>query len=92
MRGLKPRTPGMSRSSRRMWPTPTGAPHRPTVGGCNLLAAVALELLRNGADLLSVQRLLGHADLSIIKRYVKQTAEDLRAAHAASSPANRAGM
>jgi hypothetical protein len=33
------------------WPTPTGAPHRPTVGGCNLLAAVALELLRAGADL-----------------------------------------
>ena len=69
-----------------MWPTPTGAPHRPTVGGCNLLATVALELLRAGADLLTLQRLLGYTDLSIIKRCVKQTTEDLRAAHAASSP------
>jgi len=54
--------------------------------------AFALEMLRSGADLLTVQRLLGHADLSVIKRYVKQTTDDLRAVHAAHSPADRAGL
>jgi len=53
--------------------------------------AFALELLRSGVDLLTIQRLLGHSDLSILKRYVKQTSEDLRIAHAAHSPVDRAG-
>jgi site-specific recombinase XerD len=52
--------------------------------------AFALEMLRAGADLLSLQRLLGHADLSVLRRYVKQNVEDLRAVHARHSPADNA--
>ena len=52
----------------------------------------ALEMLRAGADLLSLQRLMGHADLSLLKRYAKQNADDLRAVHALASPVDRAGL
>jgi site-specific recombinase XerD len=51
--------------------------------------AFALAMLRNGTDLLTLQRLLGHADLSVLKRYVKQTTDDLQAAHAQNSPVDR---
>jgi integrase len=54
--------------------------------------AEALAMLRNGADVVSVARLLGHKDLAVIQRYLKQTAEDLRQAHAANSPVDRAGL
>lgn len=48
--------------------------------------AFAIGALRSGMDLVSLQRLLGHADLSVIRRYLKQTEEDLRAAHQKGSP------
>jgi len=51
----------------------------------------ALALLRNGADVVSVARVLGHRDLTVVQRYLKQTPEDLRQAHAAASPVDRAG-
>jgi len=53
--------------------------------------AFALFLLNSGADLITLQRLMGHADPSILRRYVKQSSEDLRIAHAAHSPVDRAG-
>lgn len=43
--------------------------------------AFALNSLRNGMDLLALQRLLGHADLSVINRYVKLVDSDLQVAH-----------
>jgi site-specific recombinase XerD len=54
--------------------------------------ACALNLHRNGADLLTIQRVLGHADLTILRRYIKQTAEDLQTAQTAASPADNAGL
>lgn len=51
--------------------------------------AFALNMLRNGCDLLTLQRLMGHADLSLLRRYAKQTVEDLRAVHGAASPVDR---
>ncbi len=51
--------------------------------------AFALAMLRNGADLLTLQRLMGHADLSLLHRYAKQNTDDLKAAHDAASPADR---
>lgn len=48
--------------------------------------AFALLALRRGLDLVSLQKLLGHADLSVIRRYLAQTEADLREAHARASP------
>jgi len=48
--------------------------------------AFALTMYRAGVDLLTIQRLLGHSDMSILERYIKQNAEDLRGAHERGSP------
>ncbi len=46
----------------------------------------ALLSLRAGMDVYSLQRLMGHADLSVLRRYLAQTEEDLRRAHERCSP------
>jgi integrase/recombinase XerD len=43
--------------------------------------ACALNLLRSGADILTVSRILGHTTLDVLRRYVKQTSGDLQAAY-----------
>ena len=48
--------------------------------------AFALLSLRNGADIYSLQRLMGHADLTILQRYLAQTDADLRDAHQRTGP------
>ncbi len=48
--------------------------------------AFALLSLRNGVDVFSLQRLLGHADLSALRRYLAQNDEDLRRAHERTGP------
>lgn len=48
--------------------------------------AFALAMYRAGVDLLTIQRLLGHSDMSILERYIKQDAEDLRGSHERASP------
>jgi integrase/recombinase XerD len=40
--------------------------------------AFALAMLRTGVDLLTISRLLGHSDLSLLNRYIRQNADDLR--------------
>ncbi len=50
--------------------------------------AFALAMNRAGVDLLTVARLLGHSDLSLLERYIKQTSEDLRSAHERGAPAD----
>ena len=54
--------------------------------------AFAINMLRAGTDLLTLQRLLGHADLSVLKRYAKQNTDDLRTAHALASPVDNANL
>lgn len=51
--------------------------------------AFALAMLRNGTDVFTLQKLMGHADLTILRRYLAQTDEDLRLAHAKNSPVDR---
>ena len=46
----------------------------------------ALSMLNNGVDIFSLQRLMGHKDISILRRYLAQTTEDIRVAHAKGSP------
>jgi integrase/recombinase XerD len=49
----------------------------------------AIEFLRNGGDLLSLSRLLGHSGLSLLARYAKQNTDDLAAKHSEYSPMDR---
>jgi len=51
--------------------------------------AFALACLRNGMDIYSLQRLMGHADLTMMRRYLAQTSEDVRKAHQRSGPVDR---
>lgn len=46
----------------------------------------ALTCLRAGADVYSIQALMGHADLQVLRRYLKQTNPDLMRAHQKASP------
>lgn len=49
----------------------------------------ALTMLRNGVDLYSLQALMGHADLQILKRYLKLTQQDTMQAHLKGSPVDK---
>ncbi len=49
----------------------------------------ALTMLRNGCDIVTLSRLMGHSDLSLMRRYTKQTGDDLREAAERHSPADR---
>lgn len=46
----------------------------------------AITMLRAGADLFSVQRLLGHSDLTVLRRYLDQTEADDFSVHERASP------
>jgi site-specific recombinase XerD len=48
--------------------------------------AFAINMLRAGTDLITLQRLMGHADLQVLWRYLAQTNDDLRTAHEKGSP------
>ncbi len=52
--------------------------------------AFALTSLRNGVDIYSLQRLMGHADLTMLQRYLKQSDEDLMDAHRRTGPVDNA--
>jgi len=46
----------------------------------------AITMLRNGADLITLGRLMGHGSLPVLTRYLKQITEDLGEVHAKHSP------
>jgi site-specific recombinase XerD len=48
--------------------------------------AFAINMLRAGADIYSLQELLGHKSLIVLQRYLKITTEDARLAHRLASP------
>ncbi|MDK2981723.1 MAG: integrase/recombinase XerD [Chloroflexota bacterium] len=49
----------------------------------------ALTMLRNGIDVFSLQLLMGHADLQMLRRYLKQPGSDLQEAHNQASPVDK---
>ena len=51
--------------------------------------AFAIGMLRAGADVVTVSRLLGHGSLPVVMRYLKQEAGDLARVHEVCSPADR---
>lgn len=46
----------------------------------------AIQALRNGADVLSISRILGHSNMQLVQRYAQQLPDDLRAVHDRVSP------
>ena len=48
--------------------------------------AFALVMLRNGVDIFALQKLMGHSDLQILRRYLAQTDRDIHNAHMRGSP------
>jgi site-specific recombinase XerD len=51
--------------------------------------AFALNMLRAGVDVFSIQRLMGYATLDVLRRYLAQNSDDLRDAHDKGSPVDR---
>lgn len=54
----------------------------------DLRHAFALLFLRNGGHALALQKVLGHTDLTMTKRYVALTQGDIKQQHALASPVN----
>jgi integrase/recombinase XerD len=54
--------------------------------------AFAITMLRNGTDLVTLARLMGHTNLKVLQRYLKQLPEDLQDAHRKASPVDRWGL
>ncbi|WP_158591586.1 tyrosine-type recombinase/integrase [Deinococcus cavernae] len=49
----------------------------------------AVQALRNGADLFTVQTILGHSTLAMTRRYVRYLPTDIQRSHLRASPADR---
>ena len=49
----------------------------------------ALNLLRAGVDIISLEKLMGHDDLQVLCRYLAQTTDDIAKAHWIGSPVDR---
>lgn len=66
--------------------------HVPAPSAHDFRRAFALTMLRNGVDLITLSRLMGHKDLQVLKRYLKQVDIDLRDAHLKGSPVDNGGF
>lgn len=49
----------------------------------------ALSMLRNGCNVYSLQTLMGHSDLTVLRRYLAETEADILHAHEENSPVDR---
>ncbi len=54
--------------------------------------AAAVKFLRNGGDVFSLQRMLGHASLEMTRRYCEVADVDVKRAHVTASPVDNLGL
>jgi site-specific recombinase XerD len=54
--------------------------------------AFALALLREGVDVFTLAKLMGHSSIDVLKNYLKQTTEDTAIAHRRHGPVDNAGL
>jgi len=54
--------------------------------------AFALSMLRNGMDIFTLAKLMGHEGISVLQRYLKQTNLDTEEAHRRAGPVDNAGL
>jgi integrase len=54
----------------------------------DLRHSFALNFLRNGGNVFALQRIMGHSDLSMTRRYIALTEGDIQGQHEAASPVN----
>jgi len=54
--------------------------------------AFALSMLRNGTDVFTLAKLMGHEGITVLQRYLKQTNQDTEAAHRRAGPVDNAGL
>ena len=54
--------------------------------------AFALSMLRNGTDLYTLAKLMGHEGITVLQRYLKQTYQDTEAAHRRAGPVDNSNI
>jgi site-specific recombinase XerD len=54
----------------------------------DLRHSFALNFLRNGGNVFALQRIMGHSDLSMTRRYIALTESDIQGQHEVASPVN----
>ena len=66
--------------------------HVPEPGLHDFRRAFALSMLRNGVDVITLSRLMGHSSLAVLSRYLKQLDTDLQEAHQKYSPMENSSL
>ncbi len=54
--------------------------------------AFALTMLREGVDVFTLAKLMGHSSIDVLKHYLKQTTEDTAIAHRRHGPVDKLGL
>jgi integrase/recombinase XerD len=54
--------------------------------------AFALAMLRNGTDVFTLAKLMGHEGITVLQRYLRQTNLDTEEAHRRAGPVDNAGL